>query len=189
MSLLRKLMPPTAGVAATAAGMAAGAPPELVTAFASSLGVFLSGVGTSDRSVDEVAADEANHADRARAYETFSGAVAQSWQWGSFINTFTPAFVGYVHGLMGLVRAQRRFEDQTSLIMTSFSSVLLYGSKAMQEASVALLNTLSQALTEMGRCKQGSPEAAEAQKRAGVPLGTAFVAWRQAAHADLAARR
>jgi hypothetical protein len=70
--------------------------------------------------------------------------------------------------------------------MSSLSTVLLYGSKDMQEASGALVQALGNGLAEIARCKQGSPEAAEAQLRAGVPFGQAFVKWRQAALADLA---
>jgi hypothetical protein len=184
VKFFEKLIPPAASVAATVAGMAAGAPPDLVTTIASAAGALAS-IGTTDRPVDEVVADEANRGRRARAYEAFGEAVAQSWLAGGFMFTFKPQFVGYVHGVMGLVRAQRRFEDETSWAISSLSSVLLYASTDVQDTSAALLNALSIGLAQIARCKPGSPEAAEAQRLAGGPFGEAFLAWRKATGTDL----
>jgi hypothetical protein len=57
---------------------------------------------------------------------------------GGFLFTFKPQLVGYVHGMVGLMRAQKRFEEQTTLTMSALSTLLLYASSEMQEASVGV---------------------------------------------------
>jgi hypothetical protein len=40
--------------------------------------------------------------------------------------------------MAGLMRAQKRFEEQTTLTMSALSTLLLYASSEMQEASVGV---------------------------------------------------
>ena len=103
------------------------------------LGVFVGSLVPTERPIDDVVADEFNHASRARAYEAFGESVAESWLTGTFLFTFQPQLLGYLHGFLGLMRAQKRFEEQTSLEIACLSNVLLYASSDMQEASAALL--------------------------------------------------
>jgi hypothetical protein len=151
--------------------------------------MFLSALVPTERSRDEVIADELNRPNRARAYEDFGESIAQSWIAGTFVFSTKPSFVGYVHQMAGLARAQKRFEEQTSLSMASMSILMLYASTEMQEASAALVRALGDGLAEMSRCKPGSPEVLEAQHRVGPTFGEAFLAWRKAAQADLAGPR
>jgi hypothetical protein len=91
--------------------------------------------------------------------------------------------------MAGLARAQKRFKEQTSLSMASMSTLMLYASTEMQNASKALVRALGDGLAEMSRYKAGSPEVVEAQQRVGPTFGDAFLAWRNAAQADLAGSR
>jgi hypothetical protein len=164
---------------------AVGAPADVAAVVGAAAGqIFSEG---PKRSRAEVVADQVNHANRAQAYEAFGEAIAASWLTGGFLFTFKPPLVGYLHGMVGLMRSQRRFEEQTTAVMAALSTVLLYASTEMQEASASLLRAQTEGLAEISHHERGSPEATDAQARAGVPFGQAFVAWRKAAQADLGA--
>jgi hypothetical protein len=115
---------------------AVGLPADVTTVAAAAAGQLF-GEGAV-RSRAEVVADQVNHANRARAYEAFGESIAQGWLMGGFLFTFKPQLVGYVHGMVGLMRAQKRFEEQTTLTMSALSTLLLYASSEMQEASVGV---------------------------------------------------
>jgi len=185
MSLLRRFESFVASLGVAVGLTAAGVPADLVGVAAAAAGQLL-GEG-SKRSRADVVADQVNHANRAQAYEAFGESIAESWLTGGFLFTFKPPLVGYLHGMLGLMRAQRRFEVQTTAVMAALSTVLLYASTEMQEASASLLRAQTDGLAKIGRYERGSSEATEAQARAGVPFGQAFVAWRKAAQADLGA--
>jgi hypothetical protein len=135
---------------------AAGVPPDLVGVAATAAGQLI-GEGPK-RSRADVIADQVNHANRAQAYEAFGEAIAESWLSGGFLFTFKPPLLGYLHGMVGLMRTQRRFEEQTTAVMAALSTVLLYASTEMQEASASLLRAQTEGLAEIGRCERGSPE-------------------------------
>lgn len=185
MSLIRRIENFAASVGVAFGLSAAGFPADLAAVTATAMGQLL-GEGPK-RSRAEVVADQINHANRARAYEAFGESIAEGWLNGGFLFTFKPQLVGYVHGVAGLMRAQRRFEEQTTRVMSSLSTLLLYASTDTQEASATLLRAQTEGLAEISRFKQGTPEATEAQTRAGGPFGAAFAAWRAAAQADLGA--
>ena len=163
VSFLRKAVAPASTVAATAVGMAMGVSPELVAATATGLGVFVSGLVATDRSPDDVTADEVNRPNRAHAYEAFGESIAQSWLAGTYVLMTKPGFVGYIPQLAALARAQKRFEEQTSLSMANLSTVMLYASTEMQKASEALARALGNGIAEMSRFKPGSAEVVEAE--------------------------
>lgn len=183
---VKKALPSAATLFGTAAAaLVPGAPSEVAAASGAALGQFVGAFVPTERALPDVVADRLNHAERARAYEAFGEAVARAWLTGGFIYTFKPPVVGYVHGMSALAWTARKFQEDTTETMGLLSTVLLYASTPMQEASANLLNALTNGLTEISRHKRGSPEAAQAQLQAGGPFGEAHRAWREAAVRDL----
>lgn len=186
MSLIRKLATVTATVATGVSVAFSGAPPELAGIAAAGVGQLVDVILPTERSRQEVIADDANRANRARAYETFGSTVVVAWQAAGTLMTFRPKLVGYVHGLALLVRAQRRFEDQIAQAAGALGSILLYGSSETQQAALDVFRPFGEKLMEVGHSgKQGSPEVVKAYEAATLDLGDKVVAWRKAAQADL----
>lgn len=160
-----------------------GGPPDVAGLVATSVAVLLQPM---ERPRSEVRADTANHVQRSEAYAEFGRTVAVVWQAAGLLLTFRPRLLGYVHGMLGLMRAQRRFEEQLAAVTAALSTVLLYGSTETQEAALGLFKVLGEKLTEAGRSgKQGSAEVRRVYEAASLDLGDRVVAWRRAAQRDL----
>lgn len=158
VSLIRRIESFLASVGVAFGLSAAGVPADLAAVTATAMGQLL-GDGPK-RSRADVLADQVNHANRARAYEAFGASIAEGWLNGGFLFTFKPQLVGYVHGMVGLMRAQKRFEEQTTRVMSALSTLLLYASTEMLEASAALLRAQTDGLTEISRCRPVTAKAA-----------------------------
>ena len=186
MAILRKLFASILSILVGLGILLFGGSPTVASLVATSAGEFALSVVQSERPRELVVKDVANHANRAKSYEDFSASVAIMWQTAGILNTFRPKATGYIHGLLLLMRAQRRFEDQVASSAAALGSVLLYGSSDTQQAAVKLYKTLGKKLIELGRCGQGSREARSVFDEASLDIGDKAVLWRAAAQADLA---
>lgn len=186
MSLFRKFLAPLASVGTGSVILIAGGPADWAGIAAGSVDQLVGGMLLPTRSREEVISDEPNRENRAEAYESLGTTVATAWQAAGILMTFRPKFVGYVHGLLLLMRAQKRFEEQIAASAGALSSVLLYASSDTVDAAVDLYRTFSERLTEVGHSgRQGSPEAQSAYDVASLEIGNKAVVWRRAAQADL----
>ncbi len=186
MSFIQRLLAPLASAATGVGIMLGGAPPELAAIGATSVGQLVQGFLPTGRPRAQVVADETYRANRAQAYEAFGASTAMSWQAAGLLVTFRPGFVGYIHGLALLVRAQRRFEEQVAATTAALGNVLLYGSLETQETALALFKTLGEQLAQAGSAgNPGSAASFSAFEAASLEFGNKMVAWRKAAQADL----
>lgn len=172
----------SAEVGAAALGTLLGFPHELVAA--GSLAVAGMMGALPSRSREDVIRDEPNRANRARAYEAFGEAVAQSSLAGRMIVTTAPRLVD-IRLQSAVARAQKRFEEQTCLATAALATVLLYASDETRGAARDLLIALTTGLSDVGRHKPGTPDAAQALEQAMTQFGSAFGLWQKAALADL----
>lgn len=173
-------------VATTGLAIAAHMPVDAASSLGSGVADLTGRFVPSARSHEIVVADEANRANRARTFEEFGGGVAIVWRSASILMTFRPRFTGYLHGLIMLMREQRRFEDEASALFATLSNVFLYASTDTQDLAVELYETLGEQLISIGKCEQGSPAARKAIDEGSTEIGKRMVAWRAAAQADIA---
>lgn len=122
---------------------------------------------------------------RARAYADFGASCLLTWQAAGTGISLRLRLNGWIHTLALLLRTNKQFQSQAALAGASLSSVLLLGSTKAQDAAVELLDSLAEQLQRLGRCKQGSAEAAETFENGSIALGPKFTAWRLAAREDL----
>jgi hypothetical protein len=185
LQFLRRFAAPAATSLPGSSPCSLGRRPTLPVSFPR-VGQFVQGGTSVGPPREEVVADTQNHGKRVEAYESFGDAVIQTWQWIGFLLIFKPRLVGYVHGLVALVRAKRRVEEQSGNLTSALHGVLLFGSHETQEVAISVVDLLAQRLTAMGRSgKQGSEKVRHAYASASVDVGDRFVAWRKAAQADL----
>ena len=98
--------------------------------------------------------------------------------------SFRPQLRGYIHGLLLLMRTQRRFEEEMAASAPSLSNVLRTDT---QQAAIELFKTLSAKLVEIGNAgPQGSNDVKVASEKLSLDIGDKAVLWRAAARADLA---
>lgn len=184
---LRRLLGPIATAFAGGLMAFAGAPPELVGVFAGALGQAAGTVTPESRPRELVRADEANRPRLAAACERFGRSVAIVWNSSGTLMTFRPKLPGYLHGLLYLMRTQRRLEEASAAMIEAFADLLLYGSTETHETAVAVVNALVTASRELSGHKQSSPTLAPELERLSLDVGDAVVMWRKAAQADLGA--
>ncbi len=182
MALVRRLLPPWAAAAAGVATAWTGAPPAVDPL----AGVLVDSTPPAGPRREEVVRDEQNRAVRAQAYKDFGTVVAVAWQSAGLLLTYRPKPIGYLHGLAMLVRAQRRYEEQTAVVTAALGHILLYGSAETQQAAAAVARTLGEKVAHVRQAgKVGSAEVVGAYEQASVVLGNRVVAWRKEAKADL----
>lgn len=182
---LRSLVGPVAQLTVGAILGGFGASPDLTMSAVTSVGQLLEVVAPAEQSRDHVIADVANRERRAVAYETYGSAMIIAWQSAGYLVTFRPRIVGYVHGLLALTRAQRRFEEATTTATAALTSVLLYASSDAQQAAIELYRTVGEELIRVGAGgKQGSPRAVKLYTQASAHVGDKMTCWRQAARDD-----
>lgn len=187
MKLPWKLIPSLTTLLSGFATIALHGSPEVTALIAPSLGQMAAGLVPSQRTRESVIIDEANHSNRARSYEEFGGVVAAIWLQSGILMTFRPKLLGYLHGLLLLMRSQRRLEEQMALSAAALGNVLLYGSSETQQAAIDLFNALSGKLIELGSAgPQGSPKVRDFYDKASLDIGDKVVIWRAAAQEDLA---
>jgi|NGEPerStandDraft_6_1074524.scaffolds.fasta_scaffold17502_1 hypothetical protein len=183
MSWLKKLLRALLSIGVGTGVYFGGAPPEFAGIVAGGVAVALE---PTPRSRSAVVADEANRAERAAAFEGFGGGIIIAWQAAGLLLTFRPKVFGYLHGLLALMRAQKRFEDQVAATTAALSSVLLYGSTETQEAAIALFKVFGEKLKEVGESgTDASPRVRKIYEEVSLELGGKMVAWRRAAQLDL----
>lgn len=185
--LLRRVLGPVVTVVTGILGLLLGWPPDVISVAGMGVSQFVGSLLPSEQSRQAVADDRAHLERRAAACEQFGASVVVVWLSAGQMMTYGgPRLVGYVHGLLHFMRAQRRLEDGVAAAAAALSNVLLYGSADTQTAAIEVFTTLGEKLGELGRCKQGSIQAKRVHERASGELGDRVVAWRNAAQADLA---
>jgi len=187
MKFIRKLIPSLSTLLTGLATIFMHAPQDLTALMAPIVGQTVGNLMTMERSVDSVRVDVANHANRAKAYEDFGGVVATMWVEASLLMNVRPKPRGYLHGLLLLMRAQRRLEEQLAFSAVALSNVFLYGSTETQQAAIELFETMGAniiRLTNSGR--QGSTEVKAAGESLALDIGDKGKLWCASAQADLA---
>jgi hypothetical protein len=182
----RWLLSPLAAVSSGLISIGLHISPEFTALIAPTAGQVTAGLVATERSRESVLADTSNHASRAKSYEDFGGNVACVWHEASLLMSFRPKLQGYLHGLLLLMRTQRRFEEAMVDSAASLSNVLLYGSTETQKAAIELFETLGSKLSAIGTVgPQGSVEVQFVCEKFSLDIGDKAVLWRAAARADL----
>jgi hypothetical protein len=117
------------------------------------------------------------------AYEAFGEAIAQTWLTGSFLFTTDAGWDLQTH--LGLLRTQRKFEDESRHVMAALSTTLLYASDETRDAADVLAKAATGGFRAMSEARNAGADTAEAQRQAGTVFTKAVLAWRKAALADL----
>lgn len=185
MKIVRRLAPPLVGAVATAGAFYTGAPLDIAGLIGTGASQAADRLIPIERSRSSVIDDKANQNRRAAVFEQFGSSVAVAWRSAGIMMTFRPKLTGKVHGLLMLMREQRRFENETAAALAALSGVLLYASTDTQKLAIDLYRALGEQFVEIGKQVQGSSAAKKAVDEGSLKVGDYVVVWRAAAQADL----
>jgi len=186
VKFIRWVAPTIATAAATAGAVFTGVPFDVAALLGSGVGQATDRLLPVERSRSSVVRDETNKIRRSVTYEEFGASVARVWHAAGLLVTFRPKLVGYVHGLLLLMRAQKSFEVEMAKSVGALSNILLYASSDTQEKALDVYKTLGAKLTELGASARDPVEASDVYGRASGEIGDKVVLWRKAAQDDLA---
>jgi hypothetical protein len=169
----------------TAGAVYGGVPLDIAALIGTGVGQAADRLIPTERSQSAVVGDDANHERLALAVEDFGGGVAIVWRSTGLLATFRPRVLGRLHGLLLLMREQRRFENETAALAATLSDLLLYASTKTQRLAIEVYRTLGDQMIEVGRHGQGTKAAKIAVDAGSLKIGDCVVAWRAAAQVDL----